>query len=206
MKKHRNPTAVSEPPAPPAGSTAAKMNALLDELVALIPDYTEPDPLRAPSVRANARFAHELITPTITAVSNYAPLQERNLFDVEAGRKALAIRDEFRPVVHRLAAILAGFDYSIDLKLAMAAGEALQTYDWSRRQVRLHIGDGVRPYVTEMQRVVEKALNRRTKKQPAPGTPGAPAPQSFLGDFRLNDNDAGDEADLVGAATDSEKD
>ena len=61
---------------------AARISALLDQLETLVVDFPQPDAARAATVRANARFAGELVTPTITAVTNYDPLRSHNLFDV----------------------------------------------------------------------------------------------------------------------------
>jgi len=152
-----------------SAEAAARISVLLDELETLIVDFPLPDPARVLSVRANARFAGELVMPTITAVSNFEPLRSRRLFDVEAGRKALAFRDDFRPLAHRVAVLASQLDFAVDDKLAEAAIEALQTYQWSKRAAKLPDGAGLRPYVNEMQRVVEKTINRRSKHQePAP--------------------------------------
>ena len=164
--------------------TAAQIAALLDQLEVLIPDYTQPDPAWAGKVRSNARFANELITPTVTAVTNYEPLRQRNLFDVEAGKNALAFRDEYRPLSRRLAVILAAFEYTIDSKLAHSAMEALEAYHWFQRHAGRPDGSGLRPYVGDMQRVVEKTLNHRPK-QTAP----APVSQSFMAGVPADDDD-----------------
>ena len=78
----------------PTASVAAQLTALLDQIEALVPGYTQPDSVRARTVASNARFAQDLIVPTITAVTNYEPLRKRNLFDVDRGRRSLQIRDE----------------------------------------------------------------------------------------------------------------
>ena len=143
------------------------MTALLDQLEALIPEHPKPDAARKWTVRANARFAAELVTPTIAAVTNYPALQERKLFDVEAGRKALAVRDDLRPIAQRIAVIASEIEFAIDSMLADAAIETLQTYQWSKRHVKGPDGAGLRPYVSEMQRVVEKTINHRAKRENA---------------------------------------
>src|ERR1044071_4731478 len=149
----------------PTTEAAARISVLLDEIEALVVDVPQPDPARLASVRANARFAGELVTPTISAVTNYEPLSARRLFDVDGGRKALAFRDDFRPVAHRMAVLASLIDFAIDDKLAEAAIEALQTYQWSKRAAKHPDGAGLKPYVSEMQRVVAKTLNHRTKHE-----------------------------------------
>lgn len=153
---------------------ATQIVALLDQLEVLIAGYPEPDIARKATVRSTARFAGELVTPTITAVTNYEPLRARRLFDVDTGRQALAFRDDFRPIAHRMAVMASKIDYAVDSKLADAATDALQTYQWSKRHAKQPDGTGLQPYVSEMQRVVEKALNHRAKAAettPAPKEP-----------------------------------
>jgi hypothetical protein len=168
------------PAAPTDGvNVAAQLTALLDQIEALIPDYTKPDSVRARTVASNARFANELITPTIAAVTNYEPLRQRNLFDVERGRRALQLRDDLRPIQQRLAVIVDAVAFTIDSQLAEAGVEALQTYRWSQHHVRHSDGDGLRPYVDEMKAVVKKAIGRRGKSK----TPETPAPQGAMADL-----------------------
>jgi hypothetical protein len=161
-------------------SVASQLTTLLDQIEALIPDYTKPDSVRARTVASNARFAHDLITPTIAAVTNYEPLRQRNLFDVERGRRALQLRDELRPIQQRLAVITDALAFTIDSQLAEAGVEALQTYRWSQHHVRHPEGDGLRPYVDEMKAVVKKAIGRRGKAKTSPDTP---TPQGAMADL-----------------------
>ena len=147
---------------------AARISALLDQLNALIVDFPQLDAGRAATVRSNARFAGELVAPTITAVTHCEPLRSRKLFDVEGGREALAFRDDFRPIAQRIAILASQIDFAVDDRLAEAAVEALQTYQWSKRAARHPDGAGLKPYVSEMQRVVEKTINHRTKSTGAP--------------------------------------
>ena len=112
----------------PTPSVAAQLTALLDQIEALVPGYTQPDSVRARTVASNARFAQDLIVPTITAVTNYEPLRKRNLFDVDRGRRALQIRDELRPIQQRMAVITDAIAFTIDSQLAESGVDALQTY------------------------------------------------------------------------------
>jgi hypothetical protein len=164
----------------PTPSVAAQLTALLDQIEALIPDYTRPDSVRARTVASNARFAHDLIAPTITAVTNYEPLRQRNLFNVERGRHALQVRDELRPIEQRMAVITDALAFTIDSQLAESGVDALQTYRWSQHHVKRPEGDGLRPYVEEMKAVVKKAIGRRGKAKASPNTP---APQGVMADL-----------------------
>jgi len=164
----------------PTASVAAQLTALLDQIEALVPGYTQPDSVRARTVASNARFAQDLIVPTITAVTNYEPLRKRNLFDVDRGRRALQIRDELRPLQQRMAVITDAIAFTIDSQLAESGVDALQTYRWSQHHVKHPEGDGLRPYVEEMKAVVKKAIGRRGKSKASPETP---APQGAMADL-----------------------
>jgi hypothetical protein len=165
----------------PVGA-AAELTQLLDRMEAIIPDLAQPDITRIARVAQSAKFAHQLVPPTINAVNSYAPLQKRNLFDVAAGQAALDYRDQLHPISKRMAAITLALSYSINQKLAVAGNEALQTYHWAKRHVKQPDGGGARTYVDEMQSVVERTMNRRHKPQTPPTTPpaGTPKGQGFL--------------------------
>lgn len=152
-----------------SSSLVAQLTALLDQFEALVPNYTQPDRKRANAVHSNARFAHELITPTITAVMNYEPLRQHNLFDVERGRKALQLRDDLRPIYQRMVVVAGAVAYTIEKELAECAMDALQVYRWSTSHMRHAEGaDALRPYVQEMENMVKKTIGRRPKKPPTP--------------------------------------
>lgn len=164
------------------GGAATELTQLLDQMEAIIPDLTQPDLTRIGRVAQSAKFAHQLVPPTINAVTSYAPLQKRNLFDVAAGQAALDYRDQLHPISKRMAAITLALAYTINDKLSVAGNEALQTYHWAKRHVKQPDGGGARTYVDEMQSVVERTMNRRRKPQTPPTTPpaGTPKGQGFL--------------------------
>jgi len=164
---------------PSADSTtvavAAQLIGLLDQFESLVPGFQPHDRAEVHRVATAARFANELIQPTITAVSSFAPASERKMFDIERGKAALQYRDALRPVAQRLSALLDGVEFTIDSQLAEAGAEALQAYAWAKSYAKGRTGAGLRPYLDEMRRVVRKAINRR--KPPAgESTPTPPSP------------------------------
>jgi hypothetical protein len=164
----------TSPQPPVAADVAPELEQLLDRMEAIIPDYTHPDRTRRSRVSANARFADQLIAPTISAMNAYAPFSSRNLFDIGAGRAALDYRDSLRPIALRLAAITLSLSYSIDDKLATSGQEALQVYHWAKRHAKQPDGGGAQTYVDEMTRVVARTVNRRPKSRTPDTTPTAP--------------------------------
>ena len=153
------------------------MTELLDQFQALVPDFTVPDPARRHRVASRARFAEQMVVPMIAASDNYPLLRQKNLFDVDGGRLALAVRDALRPIALRLASLTEAVNYTIDVRLAAAGTESLQAYDWSKSHVKFADANELKPYVDEASRVVKKTLNRRPKGE----TPPPPATgQTFL--------------------------
>ena len=182
-------------------SNASQIASLLDQIQALIPGYIPPDPARRGHVASNARFAAEVIPPAITASDNYAPLRQRNVFDVEAGRRALALRDALRPLMVRMQALVDGGNFTIDAAMAESGVEVLQMYDWSKRHLRLPDTDALRPYVDEIAGKIAKTINHRPKK----AAQDQPPAQSFMAPRRVEIPDDVDEiAELIAESGDEE--
>jgi hypothetical protein len=176
-RSRTTPTAVGDPV-----DATSRMAELLNEMEALIPDLVQPDISRIKRISQSAKFGQALIPHVITAVSSYAPFQQRNLFDVTAGQAALDYQKQLHPITIRMAAMTLAMSYSVNQKLAVSGEEALQMYQWAKRHVKQPDGGGARTYVDEMQSVVGRTMNRRRKPQTPPTTPpaGTAHVQGFL--------------------------
>jgi len=186
----------SNEPALPADTRpdviAGQLIALLDQFEGLVPGFQPHDVADVRRVSTAARFAHELISPTITAVSSFEPAADRKMFDVERGKAALLYRDALRPVAQRLSALLDGVEFTINSQLAESGTEALETYAWAKAFARGPKRAGLRPYLDEMRRVVRRAINHR---KPAAATPPpfTPPSQGFLAANMLPSQNAADD-------------
>lgn len=171
----------------PAATDAWNLDAIASQLLDLvtkmenvIPDFEARDKRETTRVAASAKFAHELIAPTVTIVTA-VPSVPQDLFKVARAQEALAVRDQLRPIAQRLAAFTQGLEFTIDTKLAVAGEDALQTYHWAKRAARGPNGAVLHPYLDEMRRVVKRAINRSKKpKSEPPAPPPAPQGQSFM--------------------------
>src|SRR5260370_16197725 len=78
-------------PAPPEPLTpeelAAVLLARIDEIEALVPNFQHHDKNDIRRVAGMARFASELVVPTIATVTSFGPAAEPNMFDVAPSRK-----------------------------------------------------------------------------------------------------------------------
>jgi len=171
------PATGNDPPA--AGGTAvdalvSQMLAVVVQLEGLVPNLTPHDGREVKRVSAGARFAHDLIVPTITTVTT-VPTPE-GLFDVNGGREAMEYRDKVRPIVQRLAVLVDALTFTVNEKMAASGEQVLQTYRWSKSAVKGGRRPDLQPYVDEMSRVVKKILNLRPKETKDPAPAPTPAP------------------------------
>jgi hypothetical protein len=158
---------------------AAVLLAKIDEFEALVPNFQHHDKNDARRVSGIARFARELIVPTIATVTSFEPAAERNMFDVERSQMAMRRRDAFAPVIQRLSALTDGVQFTVNSDLAESGSQALNVYSWAKSYVRRPDAAKLHPYVSTMAREVKRVLNHRkppvSESTPAPSGP-APAP------------------------------
>jgi len=166
-------------PAPPEPLTpeelAAELLARIDEFEAMVPNFQHHDKNDIRRVAGMARFARELVVPTIATVTSFGPAAERNIFDVAAAKLSLRRRDAFAPVIQRLAALTDGMQFTVDRDQAEVAGQALIFIAWAKAYAKRPDAAPLNPYVATMGRAVKKVLNRRKPSTPAHPGP-APAP------------------------------
>jgi hypothetical protein len=162
---------------------AASFIAMIDQFQAQIPDFQHHDPRDIRRVAAMARFAPELVVPTIAACMSFAPAAQRNLFDIEASQLAIRRQNAFLPVIQRLTALTDGLQFTVSNGAAEAGSQALDFYSWGKSYVKRPDAAALIPYVDAMSHVVKKVLNHRKPKAAAPPpspTQMPPGAQGFL--------------------------
>jgi len=193
------PAQAPAPPEPADGSVealAAFLIAVLDWFESHIPGFQPHDAADIYRIAAAARYGNELIPPTITAVTAFAPAAEKNLFDIERGKAVLLFQDAMLPVAKRLLALHDGLLFTSDSQVAESGTEALQAYAWLKVYAKGPGGAALRPYVADLAGVVKTTQNRRKPAAPAPAptTPKPPVAQGFLAPNLANANtDAADD-------------
>jgi hypothetical protein len=187
----QSPLASADPSTPPADITpeerAVALMALLDQFEALIPNFQHHDKNDIRRVAGVARFAPDLVVPTIATTTSFPPAGDRKLFDVERNQLKMRSNDALGPVIQRLAALRDGLQFTVNNDLAEAGSQALDVYTWAKSYSKRPDAAALHPYVATMSHVVKKVLNRRKKPSapaPAPSpttpTPLPPGGQGFL--------------------------
>lgn len=196
-----------DPSPPPPDMTpeerAAAIMAKLDEVEALMPNFQHHDPNDIRRVAAIARFAPDLVVPTIATTTSFPPAAERKLFDTPGNQLHLREYDSLGPVQQRLTALAAGVQFTRNSGMAEAGAQALDVYTWAKAYSKRPDAAPLRPYVATMSRVVKKVINHRRRKSsptpaPAPTPPPAPAQlppgaQGFLASNIVPSKPAGEE-------------
>lgn len=172
------PSAPSTPPAEPTPEEiAASFIAQLDAMQAQISNYQHHDPSDIRRVAAIARFAPDLVVPTLATTMSFPPAAQRNLFDNDKGQMAIRRKNAFQPVIQRLGALKDGMQFTVNSDLAEAGSQALDVYTWAKSYVKRPDAAALIPYVGTMSQVVRKVINhRRQKSSPAPAPSPSPAP------------------------------
>lgn len=179
----RDAVASADPSTPPADMSpeeqAAALMAKLDEFQALMPEFQDHDANDIRRVAGVARFAADLVVPTIALVTSFQPAADRNLFDTAANQLRMRAYDALGPVVQRLTALAAGVQFTRNNGMSEAGSQGLDVFTWGKSYSKRPDAAALRPYMATMSKVVKKVLNRRKRKasSPAPAQlpPGAHA-------------------------------
>ena len=160
---------------------AAVLLAKIDEIEAMVPNFQHHDRNDARRVSAMARFAPELVVPTIATITAFGPAAERNIFDIPGAQLSQRRRAAFAPVIQRLAALTDGVQFTVNSEQAGVASQALIFVAWAKSYAKRPDAAQLHPYVAAMDHVVKKVINRR---KPAPAHP-VPAPAPATGSSEL---------------------
>ena len=161
---------------------AAVLLAKIDEIEAMVPNFQHHDRNDVRRVSAMARFAPELVVPTIATITAFGPAAERNIFDIPGAQLAQRRREAFAPVIQRLAALTDGVQFTVNSEQAGVASQALIFVSWAKSYAKRPDAAQLHPYVATMDHVVKKVLNRR---KPATPVHPEPAPTPATGSSQL---------------------
>jgi len=180
---------------------AAALMTKLDEFQAMVLNFRHHDPNDIRRVAAIARYAPDLVVPTIATITSFPPASERNLFDTPGNQLHVRSYDSLGPIVQRLNELAAGVQFTRNSGMAEAGAQTLDVYTWAKSYSKRPDAAQLRPYVAKMAKVVKKVINHRKRKaSPAPAPSPSPAPtqlppgaQGFLASRTVPSKPAGDD-------------
>jgi hypothetical protein len=171
-----SPDPSTPPPVLSPEEQAAAMMAKLDEFQAMMSNFQHHDPNDIRRVAALARFAPDLVVPTIATTTSFPPAADRNLFDTPGNQLHVRTYDAFGPIVQRLNTLAAGVQFTRNNGMAEAGAQALDVYTWAKSYSKRPDAAALRPYVATMSRVVKKVINHRKRKSSSPTPAPSPSP------------------------------
>jgi hypothetical protein len=157
---------------------AAKLNAAIDEMLALIPDFVESHPATAVFVRTHQNVPVDFIATAIASAEANPEVLAASGFDVTKARDTLQFGDAFRPMADKFDTAAKNIRFTIDFKRAEVNNEALQFYAVAKGSARDPRKPAVSAHVGNLKRDLGRTGNVRKKKvTPAPApAPTTPAP------------------------------
>jgi hypothetical protein len=147
----------------------------IDDMLALIPSFTEAHPDTTVFVNRHQNVPLQFISTAVAAVDANPELQG-GTFDATEARDALQFIDAFRPMADRMYAAAKNLTFSINSRKANAGTGALEVYAIAKRVALNPLSTTVASHVRNLKRDLGKAGKGGPKKvTPTSGTP-APAP------------------------------
>jgi hypothetical protein len=149
---------------------ADELSALLDTFEAKVPNFEQLHPSTLPFVRAHRFVPTPFLGSVIAAVAETPELQGVNKLDVNQAREVLQFIDAFRPIEEKLLALAHGIHFTIEMRRAGLAADALQIYSIAKGVIR---DPGSAPLVQHIE-TMKRDLGRSRPKKKKPDTPATP--------------------------------
>lgn len=108
----------------------------LDEIAQIIPKLQATHPATANFVRSHLNIPAPFLATAIAAVEQTPQLQSAGRLDVAAARDTLQFIDAFRPVHDKVTAFARSLKFTMALRKASLAADALQTYSIAKGVAR----------------------------------------------------------------------
>jgi hypothetical protein len=154
--------ATEEPKSPTvtaAERLAARVDALIDEIEAIIPDLETPHPAKAGGARAARTVSRDFLLAMIASVENEPEWRRLGFFDPEVAQAVLQFNDAFRPVARRLVILARRINFTRASRRAKISVAAMNTYMMVKRFARRPANAAMRASVDHLRRL----LGRKNK-------------------------------------------
>ena len=106
-----------------------ELEVLLADFMAKIPRIQLPHPKTAKLVKTHRSVPRAFINTMIAVVADSDQVANLGTFDASAGLEAMQFLDAFRPLRAQVATLLSAITYTMEVRKAEVAAQALQTYD-----------------------------------------------------------------------------
>ena len=151
---------------------AARISAVLADLVAQIPDLQGEQPSTSGFVRTKQNVPIAFIETVAASVDASPELQGLNRFDVQKALDVVQYVQAFRPLYDQVTALARNLKFSMDVRRAPVARDALQMYHIAKGVARDPASTEIASHVKNMRRDFRR---KRRPKETGDGSEGTPA-------------------------------
>jgi hypothetical protein len=142
---------------------AARVDGLIDEIEAIIPDLETPHPSRSGNARAARTVSRAFILAMIADIEHEPDWQSLGLFDAEEAQAVLQFNDAFRPVARRLVTLARRINFTMASRNAKIAIGAMNTYMMAKRFARKPANAAMGAHLDKLRRLLGRKNGRSAK-------------------------------------------
>jgi len=158
-----------------ADRLAARVDALIDEIEAIIPGLETPHPSRSGNARAARTVSRAFLLAMIGYIGDEPDWQSLGFFDADDAQGVLQFNDAFRPVARRLITLARRLNFTMASRQAKIAIGAMNTYMMAQRFARRPANAAMGAPVDNLRRLLGRKNGRSAKAvtvDPATRPPG----------------------------------
>ncbi|HEY0157443.1 MAG TPA: hypothetical protein VGF28_09180 [Thermoanaerobaculia bacterium] len=150
--------------------------AMLDEAIAMIPQFQIKHPTTAKFVNGHLNIPVPFMEKAVAGVANSPSLQAVSKLDVMAARNTLQLNEAFRHVVDKLFNLAKNLKYTLDTGVAILGADSLQVYSVAKALGRDPAGADMLQFAADLKRELNRPGPKKAAKAPlAPSTGTTPA-------------------------------
>lgn len=167
-----DPATVPTPTATHYQQVADRMSAALAQAIALMPELQGEQPSTSKFVRTKQNVPIPFIETVTASVTASPELQGLKRFDVQNARDVVQYWQAFRPVYDQMIAFARSLKFSIDVRRAPVARDALQVYHIAKGVARDPDSTEIASHVANMRRDLRR--RQRPVKEAGDGSSETP--------------------------------
>lgn len=170
-----DPTTTPTPTPTHYQQVAARMSAALAEMVAQMPELQGEQPSTSDFVRTKQNVSIPFIETVAAAVDASPELQALKRFDVQKALDVVQYVQAFRPLYDQVTAFARSLKFSMDVRRAPVARDALQIFSIAKGVARDPASTAIASHVKNMRRDFRRKPRAKGTGDGSPGTPPAAA-------------------------------
>jgi hypothetical protein len=144
---------------------AERVDAIISEVLALLPKLEVPHPTTVQFVRTHKGIPPAFMETAIAGVAAKEDLRNTRKLDVTTGRDTLQLNQAIRPMADKLYHFAKSVQYTLDTRMAVLGAESLQIYYLAKGMARDPKGADMLELVADLKRDLGRSSSVPPKKK-----------------------------------------